>query len=159
MTGRDCTSAVAVHQKPLVREFGDARRFPDLNVHPMNHELFFSLTGLLAMAGWLSLLFSPIMSVWSDRIAGLAIPPVLSCGYVVALFAYPPPSGGFGSFAEVTELFSNADALMAWWVHFLAFDLFVGAWICRQERHDGVTFLAVAPCLPFTFLFGPATFL
>lgn len=125
----------------------------------MNHELVFSLAGLLAMAGWATLLFSPRIPVWSDRIAGCAIPAALSAGYVVALVAFPASSGGFGSFAEVTTLFSNADALMAGWVHFLAFDLLIGAWICRQGRRDGLAFWLVVPCLPATFLFGPAGFL
>ena len=125
----------------------------------MNHELVFSLAGLMAMAGWTALLLSPLIPVWSDRIAGLVIPAVLSIGYVVILLAFPAPSGGFGSFAEVRELFSHADALMAGWVHFLAFDLLVGAWICRQGRREGLPFWSVAPCLPVTFLFGPAGFL
>ncbi|WP_297767503.1 hypothetical protein [uncultured Roseovarius sp.] len=36
----------------------------------MNYELIFSLAGILAMAGWVSLLLSPLMPIWSERIAG-----------------------------------------------------------------------------------------
>lgn len=125
----------------------------------MNHDLVFSLAGLMAMAGWAALVLSPLIPVWSERIAGLVVPGMLSAGYVVILFAFPAPGSGFGSFAEVTELFSHADALMAGWIHFLAFDLLVGAWICRQGRGDGLPFWSVALCLPVTFLFGPAGFL
>ena len=125
----------------------------------MNHELIFSLAGLVAMAGWAALLLSPLIPVWSDRIAGLIVPGILSAGYVLLLFAFPAPGGGFGSFAAVSELFSDADALMAGWIHFLAFDLLIGAWICRRGRRDGLPFWSVAPCLPATFLFGPAGFL
>ncbi len=125
----------------------------------MNHELIFSLAGVMAMAGWVALLLSPLIPVWSDRIAGLVLPGILSAGYVVILFGFSTPGGGFGSFAEVSALFSQADALMAGWIHFLAFDLLVGAWICRQGRRDGLPFWSVVPCLPVTFLFGPAGFL
>ena len=125
----------------------------------MNHELFFSVAGLMAMAGWAALLLSPLIPVWSDRIAGLVLPGILSAGYVVILLAFPAPGGGFGSFVQVTELFSQADALMAGWIHFLAFDLVVGASICRRGRQEGLPFWSVAPCLPVTFLFGPAGFL
>jgi len=125
----------------------------------MNHELVFSLAGSLAMAGWAALFASPLIPVWSDRIAGLVVPAILSAGYVAILFAFPAPGGGFGSFAAVMELFSHAAALMAGWIHFLAFDLLVGAWICRQGRGIGMPFWLVAPCLPVTFLFGPAGFL
>ncbi len=125
----------------------------------MNHDLIFSLAGMLAMAGWAALLLSPLIPVWSDRVAGLVIPAALSVGYVAILLAFPAPNGGLGSFAEVRELFSHADALMAGWIHFLAFDLVVGAWICRHGRSIGMPFWQVAPCLPVTFLFGPAGFL
>jgi hypothetical protein len=125
----------------------------------MNHDVVFSLAGMMAMGGWAALILSPLIPVWSDRIAGIVVPGILSAGYVVILLAFPAPSGGFGSFAEVRELFSHADALMAGWIHFLAFDLVIGAWICRLGRRHGFPFWSVMPCLPVTFLFGPAGFL
>lgn len=57
------------------------------------------------------------------------------------------------------ELFAQADALPAGWIHVLAFDLVVGAWICRQGRRSGLPHWLVPSCLPVTFLFGPAGFL
>jgi hypothetical protein len=68
----------------------------------MNHELIFSLAGLMAMAGWAALLLSPLIPVWSDRIAGLFVPGILSAGYVAILVGFSAPGGGFGSFAEVS---------------------------------------------------------
>lgn len=126
----------------------------------MAPELLFSAAGLLAMAGWLTLLASPLIPIWSDRIAGLVIPILLSAGYV-ALIAFLPSEagGGFGSLAEVMALFSNPNAMLAGWVHFLAFDLLIGAWICRAARRDGMRFWLVIPCLALTFLVGPAGFL
>ena len=50
-------------------------------------------------------------------------------------------------------------AALAGWVHFLAFDLFVGAWITRTARAEGISHWLVLPCLVLTFLFGPAGFL
>ncbi|MDJ0613875.1 MAG: DUF4281 domain-containing protein [Rhizobiaceae bacterium] len=55
------------------------------------------------------------------------IPVILAIAYVAMLVFLPAGSGGFGSFAEITALFSNPQALMAGWVLFLAFDLFVAA--------------------------------
>ena len=64
--------------------------------------------------------------------------------------------GGFGSLDEVAALFRSRELLLAGWLHYLAFDLFVGAWEVRRGREAGVPFLLVAPCLLLTFLFGPA---
>ena len=126
----------------------------------MNLELLFSVAGLLSMIGWLALLASPLIPRWSDRIAGFIIPLILSIGYVILIVFFPSGGeGGFGSLAEVIRLFSQQNAVMAGWIHFLAFDLLVGAWICRVARREGVNFWLVVPCLPLTFLFGPAGFL
>ena len=64
--------------------------------------------------------------------------------------------GGFDSLANVMLLLSNPWMALAGWVHFLAFDLFIGGWITRQARRDGIPHLLVLPCLLLTFLFGPA---
>jgi hypothetical protein len=46
--------------------------------------------------------------------------------------------------------------LLAGWVHYLAFDLFIGAWICRRAAADGLNPWLARLCLPPTFLAGPA---
>jgi ABA DEFICIENT 4-like len=126
----------------------------------MDLELIFSLAGVLAMAGWAILLVSPLIPVWSDRIAGLIIPALLSVGYVVLAVFFPAQGdGGFNSLAEVSALFSQPSALLAGWIHYLAFDLLIGAWICKTARQENIRFWFVIPCLPLTFLFGPAGFL
>ena len=67
--------------------------------------------------------------------------------------------GGFGSLGEVMALFTMPEIALAGWIHYLAFDLFVGAWEVRTARREGIAFLLVLPCLVLTFLFGPAGFL
>ena len=126
----------------------------------MDLEIIFSIAGVLSMIGWLTLLASPYAPLWSDRIAGLAIPLILSAGYMALLIFLPSNGdGGFGSLAEVTALFSHENAVLAGWVHYLAFDLLIGAWICRTARAENLRFWLVIPCLPLTFLLGPAGFL
>ena len=110
--------------------------------------------------GWMMLLASPVMPILSDRIAGYLIPAILSAGYVSMAVLFPPSGGGgFGSLGDVVELFGQREQVLIGWVHFLAFDLVVGAWICRTGHREGMRFLLVMPSLPLTFLFGPAGFL
>lgn len=126
----------------------------------MDFELIFSIAGLVAMAGWVALLLSPLIPTWSDRIAGLIVPAILAAGYVaILIFSPAQEGGGFGSFAEVATLFTHPGAVMAGWIHFLAFDLLIGAWICRTGRRENIKFWLVLLCLPFTFMLGPAGFL
>ena len=125
----------------------------------MNYETMFSVAGGVAMLGWVMLLAAPLLPTWTVRIAGEGIPAILSIGYLVIILTDRAGSGGFGSFAEVIELFSHPQALMAGWVHFLAFDLFVGGWMVRQWQAGAVQFWTVLICLPVTLLFGPVGYL
>ena len=117
----------------------------------------FSLANLVALAGWLVLLASPFVPRLADRVAGLAIPALLAvvyCGLVLAFWF--SAKGGFDSLDHVAALFQTRELLLAGWIHYLAFDLFVGAWIVRAARDAAVPFLLVVPCLVLAFLFGPS---
>ena len=122
----------------------------------MELETAFSLASALATIGWIVLLASPFIPTWSDRIAGYAIPLLLCGGYAASLaLSGGNEGGGFGSLAQVVTLFSHPEAVLAGWVHFLAFDLFVGGWQCRAARAAGMRFRLVVPCLVVTFFLGP----
>ena len=127
----------------------------------MNLETVFSLTSVLAMGGWLVLLFSPLLPRWAFTVPGLVIPLLLS-GVYAALLAFSiggEGGGGYGSLAEVMNLFSRPESVLAGWIHYLAFDLLVGAWICTTARKEHISFYLVLPCLPLAFLFGPVGFI
>jgi hypothetical protein len=125
----------------------------------MSPDLLFQLANPLAMAGWIALILSPLAPRAADRAAGIAIPMVLSAGYVALVLTFwASTEGGFGSLSDVMRLFDYPGVALAGWVHYLAFDLFVGAWEVRTARREGITHLLVLPCLALTFLFGPAGF-
>ncbi|MEM8752953.1 MAG: ABA4-like family protein [Pseudomonadota bacterium] len=126
----------------------------------MAPEDLFGAANMLALAGWVALLASPLVPVWSQRIAGAAIPLLLAIAYAgIGLAFFAGADGGFGDLAGVMSLFDDPWVTLGGWIHFLAFDLFVGAWIVRRAREEEVAFLLVVPCLALTFMFGPAGFL
>jgi hypothetical protein len=126
----------------------------------MQPETMFQIVNPIALLGWASLLASPFVPRLADRVASLAIPLLLAVVYVGLVLAFwTRAEGGFDSLAGVSQLFQTPEMLLAGWVHYLAFDLFVGAWIVRTAREAAVPFYLVIPCLALTFLFGPAGFL
>lgn len=126
----------------------------------MHADTLFQSASLLAMAGWVVLVLSPLSPRWSDRIAGLAIPAVLSLGYTGLVLAFwSRAAGGFDSLPSVMRLFTQPEIALAGWVHYLAFDMLIGAWIARTARAEGIAFALVLPCLALCFLFGPAGYL
>ena len=122
----------------------------------MSAETLFTLCGRLALVGWLLLIVAPRWR-WSSRIiAKFVIPLILAAVYLGLLATHAPGArGGFGSLAAVGELFDDPWILLAGWVHYLAFDLFLGAWEVRDAGREGITHWLVVPCLVLTFLVGP----
>jgi hypothetical protein len=65
----------------------------------------------------------------------------------------------FSTLANVKKLFQNDFTLTAGWLHYLAFDLFVGAYIVRKSQKLGMPRWQYTLALPFTFMFGPLGYL
>jgi Domain of unknown function (DUF4281) len=127
----------------------------------MTPETLFSAASMTAMAGWLVLIAGIVLKrpLLRDTIAGLAVPFALSLAYValIALF-WSGAEGGFDTLANVQKLFTSPWAALAGWIHYLAFDLFIGALLSRKIMEAGLPRLVLVPVLPLTFLFGPIGF-
>jgi len=120
--------------------------------------LAFQIGNMLALSGWAALVVSPPRRPWAPRVwtfTGRVIPLLLAMAYVALITAYWGP-GGFGSLAQVRQLFDQPGLLAAGWLHYLAFDLFVGTWIARRAGELGLPHFLAVPCLLLTFMFGPA---
>jgi hypothetical protein len=116
----------------------------------------FSVANTLALVGWITLVAALWGPRWLMLAGGFGVPTVLGvlyAGLILAFFA--DAEGGFSSLDNVASLLSGREMLLAGWLHFLAFDLFVGAWQVRTARRDTVPRLLVVPCLALTFQFGP----
>ena len=126
----------------------------------MNAETVFSIANTLALIGWILLVFAPRWK-WTQKIVVSGVLPLLlSVAYLILIVLFfGKAEGGFGSLAEVMKLFTNQWATLAGWIHYLAFDLFVGGWEVRDAQKRGISHLFVIPCLVLTFLLGPIGFL
>jgi hypothetical protein len=126
----------------------------------MAPDTLFQVANPLALAGWIVLALSPLAPRTADRLAGVAIPVVLAVGYAGLILAFwSGAPGGFDSLPGVMALFTMPEIALAGWIHYLAFDLLIGAWEVRTARRESIPHLLVLPCLVLTFLFGPAGFL
>ena len=123
----------------------------------MSPEKIFSICSTLVLPGWLLLVFLPRWKWTARLICAVIIPLVLALVYLyLVVMHFGTSEGGFGSLAEVAQLFQNPHSLLAGWIHYLAFDLFIGSWEVRDAQRVGIHHLLVAPCLLLTFIFGPA---
>lgn len=126
----------------------------------MTPDLLFSHASTAAMAGWALLILGPRRFAWLNAIPMWIIPAGLSAVYAALIFSrFSGTGGGFDSLENVAILMSNRWALLAGWVHYLAFDLFIGAVMAARMGRAGVGRLVQAPILLSIFMLGPLGFL
>ena len=124
----------------------------------------FSYGNMLAMVGWIALVVALFAKSVRPRIivgTRFIIPVLFALAYIALLTMGVDAfkDGGFSSITQVRALFMNDNALTAGWLHYLAFDLFVGTWIVEDGTRRGVMPWLIIPCLLLTFMFGPAGYL
>lgn len=122
----------------------------------MAPDLIFKYANVLALAGWVVLIFLPRRWPVLFAVPQIAVPAVIALAYSgLMLTNFFGAEGGFSSIEDVRALFGSDALLTAGWIHYLAFDLFVGAWIARRADEAGVSRIIQAPILAATFMFGP----
>jgi len=123
----------------------------------MSAELLFSIANNFILIPWLLLALLPRWE-WTHKLIFHAwIPILIAVAYVFALVQGfgTTEDGGFNTLQSVMAFFTNPWAVTAGWLHYLAFDLFVGAWEVRDAQRRAVHHLLVVPCLFFTLMLGP----
>ena len=122
-------------------------------------KFLFAIVNPVALLGWALLVLAPRWRGTRAVVLSGALPLLLATIYAALIgyqiLAHPAAGGGFGSLAEVAALFREPWALLAGWVHYLCFDLWVGAWETRDAQRRGVPHWALVPCLVATFMLGP----
>jgi hypothetical protein len=123
-------------------------------------EQVFAIVNLVAIVGWIMLVVMPHQRWVVTVVTSVLLPAFFAVVYVaIVSTTLGRTPGNFSTLDGVATLFSNPWVLLAGWVHYLAFDLFVGSWEVRDARERGVPHLLVVPCLVLTFLLGPAGWL
>ena len=121
----------------------------------------FSIANMMAMPMWVLMILLPNWKITRWLIDFKLIPLLLALIYAVYIIIAIQTGGGmdFGSLESVMALFTEENAVLAGWVHYLAFDLLVGMWMLDQNQKLEIHRAWMAPCLLGTFMLGPIGFL
>lgn len=124
-------------------------------------DTLFTVANRFVLPAWLLLAVLPRWEWTTKLIHHVWIPMLLGVAYIYAMANGLPMSegGGFGSLSGVMTAFTSPWLVVAGWIHYLAFDLFVGAWIVRDAGRHNINHLLIIPCLFFTLMAGPVGFL
>jgi len=123
----------------------------------MTLETLFKAANYAVIPFWLLLMVAPRWT-WTQRLVhGPVVLLLLTPIYAYMLFGYAPSPEGFNfsSLYGVMLGFSAPHIVIAGWIHYLIFDLFVGAWETRDALRRGIPQLLLVPCLIATLMVGP----
>lgn len=122
----------------------------------MNLELYFQVANNLALLSWILMIIFPFKS-WTARwLIGTSVTILCLCYAGLALTGFSADSlSEFSSLEGVMTLFTQPQAVLAGWVHYLAFDLMVGLYIVTKGKSYGLNRWVLTPILLFTFMLGP----
>jgi len=124
----------------------------------MVYETIFNIFNSGIILFWLLLLGFPKKDFTQKIIAFPWVPLVIALGYVFFLSTTTGTfSTDFSSLSSLTEMFKNAEprGVAAGWLHYLAFDFWVGCWMLKNSQEKGIKHLWMILPLLFTFILGP----
>jgi ABA DEFICIENT 4-like len=127
----------------------------------MSTDTIFTIANNGILIFWLLLIVAPRWRGTAILVHSVAVPVIIGLTYIwlisrVFFFGEAPDGASFSSLAGVMAFFTSPVAATAGWIHYLVFDLFIGAWQTRDAHARGLSHLAVIPCLVVTLLAGPA---
>ncbi|MGL4555447.1 MAG: ABA4-like family protein [Gemmataceae bacterium] len=129
----------------------------------MSPDMQFKIVNLAALPFWGLMIFAPGWSVTRRVMESFAAPAAFAVLYaaliapalpdILPMMLSPPDLG------KVLAAIAQPQAFVVAWVHYLAFDLFVGRWEYLDSRERGVSPWLTGPCLFLTLMLGPLGFL
>jgi hypothetical protein len=124
--------------------------------------MIFSISSVLVIPFWFLIIVLPHWR-WTKRIVQspliIAAAALLYAALVLPQIAQVLPAVLHPTLPGMATLLGSPTGATIAWVHFLAFDLFVGRWIYLDSRERGISAWLMAPILFFVLMLGPIGFL
>jgi len=127
----------------------------------VNWELIFSVTNIYALVMWAILAFAPRSDMIMKGLfyGGVGLLAATYAVIIVPLMTGMVDGGGgtpdFSTLEGVKTTLSSDGGATIGWIHYLAFDLFVGMWVARNADQYGFARWLQIPFLFFTLMLGP----
>ncbi|MGL5840087.1 MAG: ABA4-like family protein [Sphingorhabdus sp.] len=130
----------------------------------MSWETLFGIANLWPLPFWLLLAFGPRSDIMArivlyGGVATLALAyavllPLIMTGLLDPISPSKAPMD-FTQLSGVMALFASKGGATIGWIHYLAFDLFVGLWVARNADAHGIARWIQVPLLFFVLMAGP----
>ena len=120
--------------------------------------ILFTICNTLILLVWVSVLFFPKSILSKHLISFPWVPIAISFFYIYFLvLSGDIIDADFSSLEGILKLFKEAtpESAAAGWLHYLAFDFWVGTWIIRHSQKNQIKHSYIILPLLFTFMLGP----
>jgi len=126
----------------------------------MSFELCYILIHIPIIPAWALLVLAPKSTLTQKYVHSAYLPILMGIIYTSFLisavfFGQSSEAAGMSNLKAVQALFSHPVGILTGWVHFIIFDLFVGAWIGRDALRQNMPHWMTVICFIFTVMFGP----
>ena len=125
-------------------------------------ETLFKISGFFVLPFWFLMIVAPY---WRVTLRILKSPFVIIVPVIAYTILVLPQIGTLlpkviaPKLPEISALLGTPEGATIAWMHFLAFDLFVGRWAYLDSRERGISAWFMAPILFFILMLGPLGFL
>jgi len=120
-------------------------------------EILFKAANYAVLPFWLLLIVAPRWRWTQLLVHGPVVVFLLTPIYAYMRFGYSPSPENVDmtTLYGVMSAFAAPNVVVAGWIHYLIFDLFIGAWESRDAQRLGIPHWVVLPCLLVTLFIGP----
>lgn len=122
----------------------------------MSPDVLYLLVNNLALVAWIALSVAPYNAQVQKWVLGGVV--VILAGLYAILFVGSFDGAMMNELSTLdglTALFSNKQAVILGWTHYLAFDLVAGIYIVRNAQTHKISQRLILPFLWLTFMAGP----
>jgi hypothetical protein len=117
--------------------------------------IIFKIANISVIPAWLLLIVIPRSTITRKVVHSYLYPALLGVFYLFLLVVSWGGEGGMDTLENLKLSFQRDEVLVLGWVHYLVFDLFIGAWIARDATANGIKHLSIIPSLVLTLFVGP----
>jgi hypothetical protein len=108
---------------------------------------------------WILLIVAPRWRGTEIAVHSITIPLVLGAVYVWFLWRVwlgdGAPGASYSTLRGLAAWYGSPLGVAIMWIHYLIFDLFIGAWEARDAARRGISHWVLIPCLIATMIAGP----
>jgi hypothetical protein len=126
----------------------------------MEPDVLFRVANTAVLPFWLMLGLMPRHPLTGKLVRSGAVSCVIAAFYILCLVLGEGLNpAGFGTLEGIRAFFQDDWFLLGGWLHYLAFDLYIGSMIAGHYVQHGGSRLMLAVELLFTLMLGPVGFL